>query len=87
MTDLDTPLEDPADVPPLPPGAILVLVPERAAERCIVEAAHPEILVSEALTRDNVMLYYVFATEPPAFWSTDPTPADTTAAPAPPAAC
>lgn len=87
MIDLDAPLETPADIPPLPSGAILILVPERATERCAIEATHPGVLVSAVLTRDNAPLYYVFATEPPAFWSTAPTLAETTVSPAPPATC
>jgi hypothetical protein len=87
MIDLDAPLESPADVPALPPGTILILVPERAAERCVIETAHPGVVVTEAHTRENALLYYVFATEPPAFWSTEITPGETTTAPASPASC
>jgi hypothetical protein len=87
MIDLDAPLESPADVPALPPGTILILVPERASERCVIETAYPGVLVTEALTRENALLYYVFATEPPAFLSTESTPGETTTATASPATC
>jgi hypothetical protein len=87
MTDLDTPLESPASVPPLPPGTILILIPERSAERCIIEAAIPGVRVIEVLSRDNTTLYYVYSTELPLTFSIDPTPGETVTAHAAPATC
>jgi 4-amino-4-deoxy-L-arabinose transferase-like glycosyltransferase len=46
--------------PPLPPDAIMVLVPERAGERCVIEEAYPGVTVGEVYARNGSLLYIVF---------------------------
>jgi len=78
LTDVAQPIVSTADVPSLPSGAILLLVPERAGERCTVEQAHPEVTVAEAHARNGRLLYVAFYRGELPGWSTAQTPAGTT---------
>jgi hypothetical protein len=45
MTEILEPMEDVGDVPVLDTGQVLVVVPERLPERCVLDAALPDALV------------------------------------------
>jgi hypothetical protein len=77
LTDLDRPLETMADVPPIPPGTMLILVPERSSELCMIVRADPTATVAEARARDGTLLYTAFFHGPLPGWSTASTPAET----------
>lgn len=76
MRDVAEPLGT-VPAPPLPPGAMLVIVPERAAERCDAERLYPDAVVAEARDRRGALLYLALYPEPLRGWSTAETPAET----------
>jgi hypothetical protein len=78
VTDVTEPLVSAADVPPLPAGSMLILVPERSGEGCVIALAHLEATVAEVRARDGTLLYLAFFHEPLAGWSTATTPGETT---------
>lgn len=82
MTDIEHPLINPGDVPPLPESTLLVMTPERADERCVVENALPGVTVAEARDRYGSLIYLAFHYGHLAGWSTTPSPAGSTLAPA-----
>jgi hypothetical protein len=76
MQDVVEPLgTDPA--PPLPDGTMLVIVPERQAERCDAERLYPDATVAEARDREGALLYIALYPEPLRGWSTAGSPAGT----------
>jgi hypothetical protein len=87
LADVGPPIEDAASAPPLPGNTVLVIVPERALERCAAELAYPGATVAEVRTNNGALLYLAVyrGTEPR--WSTATTPAGTTFATAGPAEC
>ncbi len=73
--------------PPLAPGTVLIVVPERMAERCAIEAAYPDATVGEGRARDGTLLYVAVYREPHEGWSTEDTPAGTTFTVQPDSSC
>ncbi len=78
MTEIIDPVRDAADLPPLTPDSLLVLVPERLAERCVIEAALPAALVFEARAANGTLLYVAYSVSPAPGWSLATSPAGTT---------
>jgi hypothetical protein len=77
MTDVSEPLgQGPA--PELADGTMLVIVPERAGERCAAEAMYPSATVAEARDRYGGLIYIAVYLEPLRGWSTRETPAGST---------
>jgi 4-amino-4-deoxy-L-arabinose transferase-like glycosyltransferase len=62
---------------PLPPDAIMVLVPERAGERCTIEEAYPGVTVVDAFARDGSPLYTAFFPEKSGGFAMLDSPAET----------
>lgn len=63
--------------PPLQSHDVLVLVPERAGERCVIENAYPGATVAEVHGRDGSLLYIAFFPEGAKGFATGETPAET----------
>lgn len=78
LTDLDAAIWQAGVAPALPAGTILILVPERAGERCLLEVAYPEATVSEARAWNGALLYIAFHRGDLPGWSTDRSPHVTT---------
>jgi hypothetical protein len=87
LFDLEGETVDPATAPPLEPGSLLLLVMERAGERCTVEAIYPDATVAEVRARNGTLLYLAFYRGTLPGWATGPTPEGTTWAPADAAEC
>jgi hypothetical protein len=79
MTEIVEPMLEPEDVPDLVPGQVLVVIPERAWERCVLDAALPEALVFDVRAADNTLLYVVYGMAPVPGWSIATSPAGSTA--------
>jgi hypothetical protein len=77
MRDVVEPLGT-APAPPLPAGSMLVIVPERQAERCAAERLYPDATVAEGRDRRGTLLYIALYPGPLRGWSTAETPAETT---------
>lgn len=77
MRDIAEPIGT-APAPPLPDGAMLVIVRERQAERCDAERLYPDATVAEARDRRGELLYIALYPAPLRGWSTAETPAETT---------
>lgn len=78
MSEIIDPMRTVEDVPPLAPDALLVLVPERIDERCVIEAALPDVLGFEVRAGNDELLYMVFGRSPMTGWSLETSPAGTT---------
>ena len=79
MTEILEPMEDVSDVPLLDTGQVLVVVPERLPERCVLDAALPDALVFDVRAADHTLLYVVYGMAPVPGWSISTSPAGTTA--------
>jgi hypothetical protein len=64
--------------PPLPRDTVMVLVPERAGERCVIEEAYPDVTVGEVYARDGALVYIAFFPDGVDGFVTTATPAETT---------
>ena len=71
------PIMTAADVPTLDHDSVLVLVPARQSERCVIEESRPDYTVYEVRHNDT-LLYIAYALDPVAGWATGTTPAGTT---------
>lgn len=78
ISDVNEPLTDASTAPPLPPDTVLVLIGERAGERCAVEQIYPDATMAEIRAWDGALLYIAYFQEPLSGWSTATTPAETT---------
>ncbi len=78
LSDAEGNVFDPATAPPLPPGTLLLLVMERAGERCQVEAKYPDAMVAEVRARDGTLLYLAFYRGDLPGWATGTSPEGTT---------
>lgn len=79
MTEILEPMEEVSDVPGLEVGQLLVVIPERVWERCVLDAALPEALVFDVRSADDTLLYVVYALAPVPGWSIATSPAGSTA--------
>jgi hypothetical protein len=78
VTDIETPIARGNDLPRLEPGTILILIDERADERCAAEQAYTGATVAEVRARHGPLLYIAFFYGDPPGWSTATTPAGST---------
>ena len=77
MTEIAEPMTRVEDVPPLTPETLLVLVPERVSEQCVVREAWPEAIGFEVRTAGGVLLYVVYGEPPLRRWALATSPAGT----------
>lgn len=87
VADVEGETLDPATAPSLEPGSLVLLVTERAGERCQVEAIYPDAAVDEVRARDGTLLYLAFHRGELPGWAIGATPEGTTWAPASAAEC
>ena len=87
LTSIDDPIEGPSSAPPLPPGTILVLVPERSGEQCAILRAYPGATMAEVRTGNGTLLYLAFSRGDTPGWVTATSPAGTTWTEIAPPAC
>jgi hypothetical protein len=78
LTDFDELVHHTAGAPLLATESIMLLVPERAEERCLLEAAYPGAKVAEVRAWDGTLLYLAFHSPELAGWSRERSPAATT---------
>jgi len=78
IEDVNSPMTDVSNVPGLPPGTLLLLIPERIGERCAIEKAHPDAAVAEVRAPGGELLYLAFYRQDLPAWSTGTTPDGTT---------
>lgn len=87
LADFGTPIDTTGDVPDVPAGTVLVVIPERSGETCTIAAARPDLVVAEGRARDGTLLYTAFYRGESAPWHPGETPAGSTFTVVPGADC
>lgn len=78
IADVTDPIEVAGLAPALPRDAVLVIIAERASERCDAERIYGDATMAEAHSRDGTLLYVAMYYGPLEGWSSARSPAGTT---------